>query len=137
MIFVVHTGGASMYRKIRLGLCFALAATALVAQSERATVRGTVADSSGAVVPDAAITVSDIATNRDRKTTSDTNGNYEVPDLQPGTIRIKADKVGFRSFVAASVLLDAGQVRRVDVPLQVGSTAETITVEAGAAAIPT
>ena len=44
---------------------------------------------------------------------------------------------GIRSFVAASVLLDAGQVRRVDVPLQVGSTAETITVEAGAALIQT
>src|SRR5262245_22879983 len=126
-----------MYRGIRLGLCLALVSTALVAQTERATVRGTVTDSSGAVVPDAVITVTDIATNRDRKTTSDVNGNYEVPDLQPGTIRIKADKVGFRSFVAASVLLDVGQVRRVDIPLQVGAATETITVEAGAALIQT
>jgi hypothetical protein len=109
----------------------------VVAQTEKATVRGTVTDSTGAVVPEAVITVTDSATNIDRKTTSDTNGNYEVPDLAPGTYRVKADKVGFRGFVASSVLLDAGQVRRVDVPLQVGSTAETITVEAGAALIQT
>jgi len=114
-----------------------LAATALVAQTEKATVRGTVTDSTGSVVPEAVITVTDIATSIDRKTTSDNNGNYEVPDLQPGTIRVKADKVGFRSFVAASVLLDAGQVRRVDIPLQLGATTETITVEAGAALIQT
>ena len=126
-----------MQRRLRLVFTVLFAASALVAQTEKATVRGTVTDSSGAVVPDAVITVTDIGTNIDRKTVSDTNGNYEVPDLQPGTFRIKADKAGFRSFVAASVLLDSGQVRRVDVPLQVGSTAETITVEAGAALIQT
>src|SRR5262245_25580760 len=137
MVLLNPIGGIFMYRSIKCGLCCALAAAALFAQSERATVRGTVIDSSGAVVPEAVITVTDIATNRDRKTTSDINGNYEVPDLQPGTIRVKADKTGFRSFVAASVLLDAGQVRRVDIPLQVGAATETITVEAGAALIQT
>ncbi|MBI3697975.1 MAG: carboxypeptidase regulatory-like domain-containing protein, partial [Acidobacteria bacterium] len=52
------------------------------------------------------------------------NGNYEVPDLKPGTYRVKADKAGFRTHLAESLLLDAGQVRRVDVLLQVGATAE-------------
>ncbi|HEY1339291.1 MAG TPA: carboxypeptidase-like regulatory domain-containing protein [Bryobacteraceae bacterium] len=124
-------------RLLTFALPLFLTATALVAQTEKATVRGTVTDSSGAVVPEAVITVTDIATNSDRKTTSDANGNYEIPDLQPGTIRVKADKVGFRSFVAASVLLDVGQVRRVDIPLQVGTATETVTVEAGAALIQT
>ena len=118
-----------------LALFFATAV--LFAQTEKGTVRGTVTDSTGGVVPDTVITVTGTGTNIDRKITSDNNGNFEVPDLQPGTYRIKADKVGFRSFIASSVLLDAGQVRRVDIPLQVGSTAETITVEAGAALIQT
>ncbi len=126
-----------MFCTLRAMLFCFLAATALLAQTEKATVRGTVTDSTGAVVPDAVITVTDIATSIDRKIPSDANGNFEVPDLQPGTYRVKADKVGFRSFVAASVLLDAGQVRRVDIPLQLGSTTETITVEAGAALIQT
>src|SRR5436305_11696251 len=126
-----------MYRSLRVVLPLIFAATALLAQTEKATVRGTVTDSTGAVVPEAIITVSDIATNLDRKTASDSNGNFEVPNLQPGTYSVKADKVGFRSFVAASVLLDAGQVRRVDIPLQLGSATETITVEAGAALIQT
>ena len=89
-------------------------ATSLVAQTEKATLRGLVTDATGAVVPDIAITVTEIATNLERPTVSDANGNYEVPDLKPGTYRVKADKVGFRSHVAQSVLLDAGQVRRIE-----------------------
>ena len=119
-----------------LGLvCFA--SVALLAQTEKGTIRGTVTDSTGGVVPQAAITVTEIATNIDRQIVSDTNGNYEVPDLKPGMYRLKADKTGFRQFVASEVLLDVGQVRRVDIPMQVGSTAETITVEGGAALIST
>lgn len=113
------------------------AATALLAQTEKATLRGVVTDPTGAVVPQTAITVTEIATNIERQTTSDANGNYEVPDLKPGTYRVKADKAGFRTHLAESLLLDAGQVRRVDILLQVGATAETVTVEAGAALITT
>lgn len=117
---------------------FLLVAVPLAAQSDRATLRGTVIDPTSALVPDAEITVTEIATNIEvRRIASDSNGNYEIPGLKPGTYRLKADKAGFRSFVADSVLLDAGQVRRVDITLQVGATAETITVQAGAALIQT
>jgi hypothetical protein len=100
----------------------------LFGQTGKGAIRGTVTDSTGAVVPDAVITVTDIANNIGRKIISGSNGNYEVPDLQPGTCRVNADKTGFRSFVASSVLLGSGQVGRVDVPLPVSSTANTITV---------
>ena len=78
-----------MYRSLRAVLPLIFAATALLGQTEKATVRGTVTDSTGAVVPEAIITVSEIGTNLDRKTTSDTNGNFEVPNLQPGTYRVR------------------------------------------------
>ncbi len=112
-------------------------AAALLAQTDRATLRGTVSDPSGALVPEAGITVTHIATNLERKLTSDANGNFEIPGLQPGLYRLAADKAGFRNFVADNLLLDAGQVRRVDVTLQMGGTAETVTVQAGAALIQT
>jgi Carboxypeptidase regulatory-like domain/TonB dependent receptor len=96
-----------------------------------------VTDPTGGVVPQAVITVTEVATNIDHQVTTDANGNYEVPELKPGTYRVKADRTGFKTFIAGSVLLDVGQVRRVDVPLQVGATADTITVEAGAALITT
>jgi len=119
-------------------IVFLLAVAPAAAQSDRATLRGTVTDPTSALVPGAEITVTETATNIEaRRISSDANGNYEIPGLKPGTYRVKADKAGFRSFIAESMLLDAGQVRRVDITLQVGATAETITVQAGAALIQT
>ena len=90
-------------------LLLSFAATALFAQTEKATLRGLVTDPTGAVVPETAITVTEIATNIERQTTSDANGNYEVPDLKPGTYRVKADKGGFRTHLAAGVLPTPGR----------------------------
>ena len=112
--------------------------TALMAQTDRAVLRGVVKDSSGASVPDAQISVTEIQTNIQVRTlTTDANGNYEVPDLKPTTYRVKADAKGFRGFIAQDVLLDAGQVRRLEITLEVGTASESITVEAGAALIQT
>lgn len=100
--------------------------------------RGVVKDASGASVPNAHIAVTQIQTNIQVRTlVTDTNGNYEASDLSPTTYRLKADAPGFRSFIAQDVLLEAGQVRRVDITLEVGAATESITVEAGAALIQT
>ncbi len=125
--------------KIRLIFCSCLfAGGTLFAQTDRAVMRGVIKDSSGASVPGAQITVTEIETNiQVRNLASDGNGNYEVPDLKPTIYRLKVEAKGFRAFVADDVLLDAGQVRRVDVTLEVGAATESITVEAGAALIQT
>ena len=86
------------------------------AQTDRSTLRGTVTDQSGGIIPGADIVVIDLATNVEvRRLLSDSNGNYEVPDLKPGLYRVKVDLAGFRSFVAEDVKLDAGQIRRLDI----------------------
>ena len=125
--------------KTRLLLAFLLLSAAIaVAQTEKSTLRGTVTDQSGAIVPGAEIVVTDLVTDVEaRRLLSDSNGNYEVPDLKPGTYRVKVDMPGFRSFVADSVKLDGGQIRRVDINLQVGTQSETVMVTAGAAVIAT
>ena len=121
---------------MRLIACMLLATSALMAQTTYSVLRGTATDSSGAVMPGVAITATDIATNLSVRTVStDNNGNYEIPDLKPGTYRVKAEAAGFRVFVADNVLLDVGSTRRLDVILQVGATTETVTVEAGASLI--
>jgi len=100
--------------------------------------RGVIKDSSGASVPNAQITVTEIQTNiQARALTSDANGNFEVPDLKPTLYRVKADAAGFKSFLAQDVQMEAGQVRRLDIALEVGAATESITVEAGAAVIQT
>jgi hypothetical protein len=110
----------------------------LIAQSDKSTIRGTVTDPSGAVVPKVEIVATEISTNtRARAVITDENGNYEIPDLKPGTYRLKADAAGFKAFVAENLVVVAAQVRRVDIAFQVGATSESITVEAGIAAITT
>jgi hypothetical protein len=125
-----------LHRTRALFFCL-FAGTVLFAQTDRAVLRGVVKDTSGAIVPNAQVTVTEVQTNIARNLVTDANGNYEVPDLKPTTYRVKADAAGFRSFIAEDVLLDAGQVRRVDITLAVGAATESITVEAGAAVIQT
>jgi hypothetical protein len=119
-------------------LPFFVVAGALFAQTEKATLRGTIEDPSGALVPNAPVVVTEVATNVEaRRVATDANGNYEVPDLKPTTYRVSVDLTGFKRFVAESVVLDPGQIRRLDIHLAVGATTEAITVEAGAALIQT
>lgn len=119
-------------------LVLTILVSALFAQTDRATLRGTVTDPSGLVVPGATVVIQEVGTNIEaRRLTTDELGNFEAPALKQGRYVIKVDKAGFRSFQAEDVLLDAGQTRRLDVSLQVGTTAETVTVQAGAALIQT
>ncbi len=127
-----------MFSKSMQVLILLLAAGALFAQTEKATLRGTATDPSGAVVQNATVVVSELATNVEaRRVTTDASGNYEIPELKPSTYRIEVNEAGFRKFLADSVVLDPGQVRRVDIKLTVGATTDSITVEAGAALIQT
>ena len=121
-----------------LPLLLMISTAGLLAQTDKSTIRGTVLDPTKAAVPSAEITVTEIATSTVARTVkSDADGNYEVSDLKPGLYRLKADHPGFRQFVADEIRLDTSQIRRVDILFQIGSTSETVTVEAGAAVINT
>src|SRR5262249_31300246 len=108
----------------------------LQAQTDLSTIRGTVVDPTGADVPNADITVTDIETNiLVRSTKTDQNGNYEIPYLRRGTYRITARASGFATYNADNVILQSNQTARVDISFTVGSTAETIDVVASAPVI--
>jgi Carboxypeptidase regulatory-like domain len=115
-----------------------IAASLVMAQTGFSVLRGTISDQSGAVLPGAEISVTDLATNiRVRTITTDSTGNFEIPDLKPGSYRLRVEKIGFRPYVADDLLLDSGQTRRLDIALQVGGTTEEVTVKAGAEVITT
>lgn len=65
------------------------------AQVTGATLTGTVMDASGAVIPDAKISVTDVATGTNRTTTTGTAGFYTVPNLDPATYQVTASAPGF------------------------------------------
>jgi carboxypeptidase family protein len=98
------------------------------AQVAGATLSGTVTDQSGAVIPQAAISVKNIATGITRTTTASAAGFYSVPNLLPGTYEVRTSAQGFSSQVKTGVTLTVGQQQVLDITLQVGQTNQTVVV---------
>ncbi|HTS26268.1 MAG TPA: TonB-dependent receptor [Bryobacteraceae bacterium] len=125
---------------IRLLLLFpvcALLAIPAFAQFDTAEVLGTVRDHSGAVVPKVALTLRNVETGIEGKTTADENGNYTFSNVKIGTYEVTAEAKGFSKEVASKVVVNVGARQRVDFTLQVGAVSETVEVSGAAATLET
>ncbi|HET8781742.1 MAG TPA: carboxypeptidase regulatory-like domain-containing protein, partial [Pyrinomonadaceae bacterium] len=98
------------------------------AQTFRGTILGTVTDPSGAVVPNATITVRNTSTGLERSTSTDVDGNYTVPELPIGNYEVRIERTGFVSARVENVAVEVAGERRVDVKLSVGGLQEVISV---------
>ncbi len=120
--------------KTLLSITFAvvcgLAAPALAQTDQQMS--GTVLDSSGAVVPGAEITVVHLGTGATRTATTNSSGNYVVTSLPIGAYTVIASAPGFKTFEAQNVQLNVGAKLNLNATLEVGTIAETVSVEAGA-----
>jgi hypothetical protein len=90
---------------------------------------GAVTDSTGAVVPDAQVTVVNEGTGEVRKQNTGTSGLYRVLLLAPGSYRIKVSKSGFKLAIRPGVPVIVGEVVQLDVELEVGARAERVVVQ--------
>ena len=99
-------------------------------QQATGTISGSVTDPSGAAVVGATVTITNIETGLVRVTATGTSGEYTAPDLPPGVYKVAVKQASFKEFVADKVELHVSSEARVDVPLQLGNTSETVTVEA-------
>src|SRR5580704_4608572 len=115
-------------------LMFFLALIPVLAQAPTGTILGTVTDASGAVVPNASVTVTNKATANTRTLTANTDGLYSAPALPPGDYEVKVEMQGFRTTVRSAQVL-AGSPTTVDMALQVGATREVVTVEEASAQV--
>jgi hypothetical protein len=107
---------------------------ALQAQAPTGTILGTVTDSSGAVIPQATITITNKATGNPRNLTANAEGLFSAPALPAGDYEVRGEREGFRTTVRdASVL--AGSDTTVNLALTVGASKEVVTVEAASAQI--
>jgi hypothetical protein len=104
----------------------------LAAQEFRATISGTVADPTGAVVPGATVQVRETSTGTINRTVSDAAGQYVVPFLLPGNYTITVTAKGFESFTRTGITLQAQDHPIIDLALQVGSASLTVTVNSAA-----
>ena len=102
----------------------------LHAQATKASLVGTITDSSGAVVPGAEITITEINTNISRTMPTNESGNYVFSNLNPGTYRVEAKLTGFKTAVVDNVYVLVNTTQRADLQLQPGAVSETIEVTA-------
>src|SRR5439155_13718588 len=102
-----------------LATLFALLPCGLSAQSTFATVTGTVTDPAGAIIPGVTLTATHIETNI--KTTAQSNeaGVYTIAQLKEGDYTLRAQGAGFKEFVVQKVVLQARDLRRIDIHLEV------------------
>lgn len=100
------------------------------AQAISAELLGTVQDSSGAVVPNANVTATDVATNERHSTQSNQSGDYFLANLPPGNYTVTVLANGFRTLTQSGVNLQINQQAKMNLVLQVGSSSETIEVTA-------
>jgi hypothetical protein len=127
-----------MYRGLLTALVLvALAATPALAQLDRGQIAGFVKDESGAVVPGATVTVTSTQTGFTRTTVTDANGYYVFPAMTPGMYDVSAELQGFKKWNQVGLTLDAASSITVDVTLQTGTVAETVTVTAEATPLQT
>jgi hypothetical protein len=128
--------GRKLYSVVFLAFLFViLAVFAVPAVAQEATIVGTVTDPSGAAVPNAAITVTNVETGLTRSLNSSSAGEYVVPDLGIGRYSVKAVAPGFKAVEQKNIALNVNDRTRVDLKLQVGSNTEQVTVEAAAIAV--
>jgi hypothetical protein len=121
---------------IRTASMLIFLASALLAQTN-ATIRGSITDQSGAVLPGVAITVRNEATGIQRMTLSDESGNYQVAALPVGTYKVEAMLPGMKPALVSGLAVEVGQIVLRDFKLEVGAVSEQVSVAADLAAVET
>ena len=109
-------------------LAIALIPTSAAAQAVTGTIFGTITDTSGAAVPGVTVTLTHTATGRGRVVTTTANGEYTAPLLPTGVYSVVAELSGFKTVTVDRVVVGVDQRIRVNLPLEVGTLAETVTV---------
>ena len=100
------------------------------AQAVTGTLLGNVTDSSGAAVPGATVTATEVQTNISRTAVTNESGYYLFASLQNGTYTVSAELEGFKRVQRQNVKVDVNTTVRVDLPLEVGQMTESVTVAA-------
>jgi hypothetical protein len=100
------------------------------AQSNTGSLRGTVFDSHGAVVPEATVTVTNIGTNQAAHLTTSATGSYTAANLDPVLYRVEVEAPGFKKAVVGNVKVDTASTATVNVTLQPGAVESEVRVNA-------
>src|SRR5580700_5739715 len=124
-------------RSIGIGFLLVMFAALLWAQSDRASITGTVKDSSSAVLPGVQVLVTNVDTNEEQTTTTDAAGFYRVGNLPIGNYTVRFSKDRFKTLDREGVTLLISQIAEIDAQLQIGAKSETVEVTSAAPVLQT
>ena len=127
----------NLQKRWALALLFCPGFAQLVHAQGAATLRGTLSDPSGAVVPSAKVTATQVGTGVARTVTTDAGGNYIIPQLAPADYTLTVEAKGFQTYSQKGITLLADQSVTNNVTLQLGATTQTVTIQAAAVQVDT
>src|SRR2546428_1105809 len=117
-----------MRQSLLVALCVLLIVPGVFAQSDRGTITGTVADQTNAVIPGAGVVATNTETGTKYETVSTETGNYTLAQIPAGVYQLSAELPGFKRYVRQGITVLVAQTLRLDVSLEIGSNAESVTV---------
>ena len=117
-----------IFKKIFVFLALLTVSTFCFAQETTGSLQGTVKDPSGAVVPNAKVSVSTANLVGGKSTVSDGKGFYHFSSLPPGAYVVRVEAKGFEALKQEGLIIEVGHAPSLDLTLTVGSAAETVDV---------
>src|SRR5262245_12971047 len=121
-------GGSNI--RFSLPLLLLLLGISINAQVSTASINGTLRDSSGNVIPNAEVILTNVKTNVERRASSNGVGVYIFPNIIPGEYNLQAGKSGFKTSKQGGINLSVNQTSTIDFTLEVGQVTDEVTVEA-------
>jgi len=107
------------------------------AQEARGTIKGTVVDGSGAIVPNASVKITNVAMGVSVTVPTNTAGVYQAPFLIPGTYRMEVTNQGFKKYVRDNIVLRINDLLELAVELEIGTVDQSVTVTGDTAVLDT
>lgn len=107
-----------------------LSALVVFAQTQTASVRGVVQDATGAVIPNALLTLTNVDQNRPWSASSNESGAYVFFQIPPGNYKLSVEAKGFKKFNRDGLILQVAQVAELNIPMEVGSVNESLQITA-------
>ncbi len=119
-------------RLVQISIFILVLSLAIIGQTNRGGITGTVSDSKGAAVPGAKVTITNVGTNKSIVLTTSSEGVYIASSLDPVVYDIKVEAVNFKKALVQKVKVDTASTSTINVVIEAGNIAEEVTIQADA-----
>ena len=125
---LLRVTAARAVRALLLSAAIFLICVPLFSQGNQGRITGTITDQTGGAISGATVTVKDVQRGISRDLTTGDTGEYNAPNLLPGTYSVRSEAKGFKAVERQNILIEVGKEVRVDLSLQPGEVSQTITI---------